>query len=253
MNFTFFLDQPQRQENVGAAARAMKTMGITQLGLINSCCEHLGDHSVAVAHGSKDILENALQFSSTDEVFARYDFVIGTTGDSRDLRRSAVSPTEVAATLHIRGEQIHNVALLFGTEDYGLSNADLERCDIISTIPMAKPFPAVNLGQSVMVYAYELGKAHAFTSNMLQHTQTTNSEKGFQVLKNTILEFSQEIGIGPSHKAYGRMIDFAVKMCQEDSQLAHYILKKIRRWKEPISPIVRPSSSLKPLNSQLLL
>ena len=101
-----------------------------------------------------------------------------------------------------------------------------------------------------MVYAYELGKARAFTSNMLLHERTANSEKGFQVLKSTMLNFSQEIGIGPDHKAYGRMIDFAVKMCQEDSQLAHYVIKKIHRWKEARSSTFKPSSSLKPLSHQ---
>lgn len=230
MDIAFILVKPQRQENVGAAARAINTMGFSQLSIVGESCDHLGDLSRAVAHGSSHILENALIFKTSSEVFEQFDFTVGTTGDARDLRRTAASPMQVSDAIQSRKEQISSVAILFGTEDFGLSNEDLARCDLVSTIPMAKPFPALNLGQSVMVYSYELSRHKEFTCNMRSHEKNLNSPDGYRALRDELLSFSQEIGIGMEHKAYGRMGDFAAQVSAEDSRLIHYIVKRLRRW-----------------------
>ena len=230
METTFILVNPYRQENVGAAARAMNTMGFSKMGIVIPACDYAGEQAMAVAHGSQEILRVAEVYSSTDQVFEHFDFVVGTTGDLRDMKRTSASPVEVASALRSKATAIYKAAILFGTEDYGLSNHDLARCDLLSTVPMASPFPALNLGQSVMVYCYELSKRADFKCNVLEHEQRPLEGDGYRVIRDSILELSADIGLGSDSKAYGRILDFAARLNLEDARLCHYILKRIARW-----------------------
>lgn len=155
MKLAFVMIEPKVSENVGAAARALKTMGFTQLWLVNSQA-HLDARAAWVAHGSADILENVRCFDSLEAVRAAAELLIGTTAKGRHGKRELHRPAQVRHLLCNKGETLVQAALVFGREDRGLSNAELALCDLITGIPLASPQPSLNLGQAVMLYAWEL-------------------------------------------------------------------------------------------------
>jgi len=152
----FVLVRPHYPENVGAAARAMKTMGFTRLALVKPGKMAEPSHVMAVkmAVKSLDVLEAAPLFPDLKTALADVDFAYATTarrGVSGVLsaRRAAEDAVERAA----RGVRI---AFVFGNEKTGLAEEDLLGAHARMRIPMAADQPSINLGQAVQVTAYEL-------------------------------------------------------------------------------------------------
>lgn len=174
MDIAFVLVEPARGENIGAAARAIKTMGFTDLRLVRP-----GDMTAAswVAHQSHDILEGARQFDSLDGALADVDLSIACTARHRMQKDRYVDADECAALVAGKAASLQRVAIVFGRESSGLTGEEVARCDLASSIPLAHPQPSLNLAQAVMVYAWELRKhkpAATVTadSNTYQHTRT---------------------------------------------------------------------------------
>ncbi len=151
----FILVRPAVPENVGAAARALKTMGFARLRIIGSSV-HREKPARILAHGSGDILDNAEAFDDLTAALADIDFSIGTSAKSRHERRYQLSPAQARAAIADKGALLERVAIVFGCEESGLSNAELAQCDALSSIPLATEYPSLNLSQAVMLYAYEL-------------------------------------------------------------------------------------------------
>ena len=152
----FILYKPAVPGNIGAAARAMKTMGFSQLRLVDPC-DHREKEALMMAHGSRDILENAQVYSDADSALSDLDFVVGTTAKNRNARVDYLTARELPQLLEKKKDTIHATGILFGTEESGLPNTLLARCQAAVSIPMAAAYPSLNLGQAVMVMAYELG------------------------------------------------------------------------------------------------
>ena len=153
---TFVLVRPHYPENVGAAARAIKTMGFTELVLVKPGRMAGPDHVMArkMAVKSWDVLENARQCATLDEALAEASLVVATTS-RRGM--SGVRTARVAAALieqHVAGGG--SAAIVFGNEKSGLSELDLGRAQERLRIPMAADQPSINLGQAVQIVAYEL-------------------------------------------------------------------------------------------------
>ena len=152
----FILYRPAVPGNIGAAARAMKTMGFHELRLVDPC-NHRDEEALMMAHGSRDILENAQVCSDADSALSDLDFVVGTTAKNRNARVDYLTARELPQFLEKKKETIHATGILFGTEESGLPNTLLARCQAAVSIPMAATYPSLNLGQAVMIIAYELG------------------------------------------------------------------------------------------------
>jgi len=149
------LVEPLHEGNVGFTARAMKNFGFSHLVLVSPC--PLGDHARACASHAADVLEHAEEMT-LDRVFAAHDLTVATTGElsksvCHSIRMPFFSPKELREHLKDAGGQ---VAILFGRENWGLSNAEVERCDMICTIPGASEYPILNLSHAVAVLCYEL-------------------------------------------------------------------------------------------------
>lgn len=155
MDIAFVLVEPARGENIGAAARAIKTMGFEDLRLVRP-----GDMTAAnwVAHQSQDILAGARQFDSLDEALADVDLSIACTARQRIQKERYVNADECAALLSAKPGSLQRAAIVFGRESSGLTGEEVARCDLGSSIPLAHPQPSLNLAQAVMVYAWELRK-----------------------------------------------------------------------------------------------
>lgn len=143
--------------NIGAVARAMKNMGLTDLALVNP---KIFPHAKATARasGAVDVLKNATVVESLAEAIDDCIFVAGASARSRSLAWPTMEPRECAAkfaTLSREGP----VAAVFGPEKSGLSNSDLDHCDTLLTIPTDPDFSSLNLAMSVQVFTYELRMA----------------------------------------------------------------------------------------------
>lgn len=155
MRFPLILVSPARAENIGAAARAMKTMGFTELRIVQSQA-YLDPAARRVAHGAGEILDNVTHFNSLTEALADIDFSVATTARSRAKFRYYATPQQVESILQEKAQWVNSMALVFGREDSGLTNEELEQVDLLTGIPMANDYPSLNLGQAVMVYCYQL-------------------------------------------------------------------------------------------------
>lgn len=155
MNLAFVLVEPKVAENVGAAARALCTMGFAELWLVNSDL-HTRPEAHWLAHGSDHILDNARIFPDLSAVRHSVDLLIGTSAKPRHQRQDWHQPAELRATLGTKGSTVNTAAIVFGREDRGLANDELALCDLLTGFPMAVTYPSLNLSQAVMLYAWEL-------------------------------------------------------------------------------------------------
>ncbi len=150
--------------NLGAAARAMKTMGFSQMRLVDTC-SHLSAEALARSSGANDLLHNADKFDNLPQALADCHIVIGSSARARQLAVPLKSCREIAEELAALEKQ-HNdsdnpihVALLFGQERSGLSNESLDLCTHLLRIPCNPEFSSLNLGSAVQVVAYELSQS----------------------------------------------------------------------------------------------
>jgi len=155
MHLTVVLVSPARPENVGAAARAMKTMGFSDLRIVDSDA-HLHEGARRVAHGSGDILDSVKTFATLADALADIPFTIATTARSRAKFHYYATPAELVPLLQEKSSWLGSAALVFGREDSGLTNEELALADILSGVPMVADYPSLNLGQAVMVFCYQL-------------------------------------------------------------------------------------------------
>ena len=140
--------------NIGAAARAMKTMGLEALYLINP--KHFPDKQAeAMATGADDVLRNAVVCNSIDEALHGTVFVAAMTARLRDISLEVLTPREAMPQLAQQAAQ-HQVALLFGTEMSGLTNEEMGKSHLLVRIPANPEFSSLNLASAVQVVCYEL-------------------------------------------------------------------------------------------------
>ncbi len=157
-NIVVILSRTTEPMNIGATCRAMKTMGLKHLRLI-SPLNPKGRTARALAHGSEDILDNAVVVEDLMDAIGDCDVVIGTTARVRQLRkRSHLTPT-VAAEHIIDHSRTGKVGLLFGTERSGLTNDEVDICRYLTSVDTAPEHGSLNLAQAVMLYGWEIRKA----------------------------------------------------------------------------------------------
>jgi TrmH family RNA methyltransferase len=148
--------RPRNAENLGAAARAMKNCGLSEWTWVHPEAEDLAPGRRLAVH-AEDVLESARRADSLEEAVADCVWVVGTSSRKVEGKRR-LSPRAVAEELVQRAAQ-GPVALVFGDERSGLTNAEVERCHDLSAVPTAPEQPSINLAQAVLVYAYELRMA----------------------------------------------------------------------------------------------
>ncbi|MCU0841498.1 MAG: RNA methyltransferase [Thiobacillaceae bacterium] len=153
-NLRVVLVETSHPGNLGAAARAMKTMGLTRLYLVAPRCG-IDDEARARASGAVDVLDGAVVCASLDEALAGTVLAAASTSRRRDLPHPAHTPRQAAPKLL---EQAGGgpVALVFGSETFGLSNEQLMKCRWLINIPANPDYMSLNLGAAVQVLAYEL-------------------------------------------------------------------------------------------------
>ncbi|MBE0363115.1 tRNA (cytidine32/uridine32-2'-O)-methyltransferase [Pseudoalteromonas ulvae UL12] len=139
--------------NIGSAARAMKTMGIDKLYLVDPV-NQIDSHASALAAGATDVLGNAVVVDTLAEAIADCSLVIGTSARSRTLSWPMVEPRECGEKL-INEAANGPVALVFGRENSGLTNEELQMCHYHVCIPANPEYSSLNLAMAVQTLCYE--------------------------------------------------------------------------------------------------
>ena len=153
-NIRVVLSHTTHPGNIGAAARAMKTMGLSHLYLINP--RHFPDpQAEAMAAGADDILQNAVVCSSIDEALQGVVFTVAMTARLRDISIEVKTPREAMPEV-LQQAATQPVALLFGTEMSGLTNEEMGKAQLGVNIPANPDFSSLNIAAAVQVMAYEL-------------------------------------------------------------------------------------------------
>jgi tRNA (cytidine32/uridine32-2'-O)-methyltransferase len=145
----------QHPGNIGSAARAIKTMGLSQLVLVEPE-RYPHREADALAAGADDVLANAAVFGSLAEAVADCRLVLGCTARDRRIALRQYTPREAAAQAAGTAREAGEVALLFGRERTGLSNEELQLCHAAVHIPANPDYSSLNLAMAVQVLAYEL-------------------------------------------------------------------------------------------------
>jgi TrmH family RNA methyltransferase len=152
----FVLVAPHYPENVGACARALKTMGFFRLGIVRPSRLALPSHPMArkMAVKSLDVLEGAEIYDNVDEAVVGSELVVATS--SRRGLSGVKTPVQLAAHLLDRADAHQTCTLLWGNEKTGLTNEEMARADVSLRIPIAADQPSINLAQAVQIMAYQL-------------------------------------------------------------------------------------------------
>ncbi len=143
--------------NIGGAARAMKNMGISQFYLVEPK-EYPADKAVWRAAGAQDILDSAIVVETLDEAVADCGLVVGTSARERRIPWPLVTPRECGERAIVEAQH-HDVAIVFGREDRGLTNEELHKCNYHVHIPSNPDYSSLNLGAAVQVLCYEVRMA----------------------------------------------------------------------------------------------
>jgi len=183
--------------NIGAAARAMKTMGLRRLYLINP--RHFPDaQATAMAAGADDILDQAMVCGSIDEALQGVVFTVAMTARLRDISVALKTPREAVPQV-LQETQLGPVALLFGTEMSGLTNEEMGKAQLAVRIPTDPAFSSLNVAAAVQLMAYELSVAaadfrpvlpeitpapHERLEGLYAHLEQTLREIGFFTTQN---------------------------------------------------------------------
>lgn len=153
-NLCIVMIQTSHPGNIGSAARAMKTMGVSDLRLVNPN-KFNSPETRALASGADDILDNARHYATLTEALADCQTIIGTSARSeRTISWPQLDARECGEFIaeHLTQQKI---ALVFGRERSGLTNDELEHCHSLAHIPMAFDFFSLNIAAAIQLFCYE--------------------------------------------------------------------------------------------------
>ncbi len=148
------LSRPQLGENIGAAARAMANFGLSDLRLVVPRDGWPNEKALAMAAGAAFVAEKARVFATPREALADLNLVYATTARDRGVTKEVLTPAEAARRLRAASTRGEKTGILFGNERSGLDNDEISLADAVITVPTSE-FASLNLGQTVLVAAYE--------------------------------------------------------------------------------------------------
>ncbi|CDG96299.1 putative methyl transferase in Fe-S cluster assembly [Xenorhabdus bovienii str. puntauvense] len=173
-NIRIILVETSHTGNMGSAARAMKTMGLTNLYLVNPLVQP-DSHSIALSAGASDVIGNATIVNTLDEALAGCELVIGTSARSRTLSWPMVEPRECGERC-IKAAGHSPVAVVFGRERVGLTNEELQKCNYHLYIPTNPEYGSLNLAMAVQLASYEIRMAYLAVQEKSEHVESTEHE-----------------------------------------------------------------------------
>ncbi|MGR3616511.1 MAG: RNA methyltransferase [Paracoccaceae bacterium] len=237
---SFVLVRPQMGENIGAAARAMWNFGLDRMRIVAPRDGWPNPKAVAMSSGAGRLLDEALISDTVEGALEDCTYVFATTARPRELVKPVFSPEramQLAAEKIAAGEK---VAVLFGPERAGLENDDIAKANAIISVPVNPQFASLNLGQCVLLTAYEwmrqvgdvtpevtdLGKSDWATGQEVEALMAHYEQR----LDNAGFFFPPEKA--PGMKTVFRNMWSRMPLTRADIQMFHGMMRQMVRWKE---------------------
>jgi tRNA/rRNA methyltransferase len=220
--------------NIGASARAMKTMGLARLYLV-APQRYPDPEAVWRASRATNVLANAVVCATLDEALAGVVFAVACSARSREIAVPEVAAREAAKQV-VEAARSQETALVFGNETYGLTTEEVNRCRLLATIPAASDYSSLNLAAAVQVFAYELrmtamGEEAARSAERPRELASHEEVEGFyEHLERTMVELGF---LDPEHpkKLMPRLrrLFARAQLEREEVNILRGILKSFRR------------------------
>ncbi|SDE09281.1 RNA methyltransferase [Limimaricola pyoseonensis] len=236
----FVLIRPQMGENIGAAARAMWNFGLDRMRVVAPRDGWPQERAVALASGAGRLLDEAMLASDTAEAVSDCTFVYATTARPRGLTKEVMTPEAAMRDAAERISQGQKVAVMFGPERAGMENDDIARANAIVSVPVNPEFASLNLGQCVLLLAYEWRRASAEVEDRRVEMAGAEWAQAHEVEK--LAEHYEgrldEAGFFfPEHKAAHmkqtlRNLWSRMPLTRSDVQTLHGVMRQMVRWKE---------------------
>jgi tRNA (cytidine32/uridine32-2'-O)-methyltransferase len=194
-NIRIVLVETSHTGNMGSTARAMKTMGLSNLYLVNPLVKP-DSQAISLAAGASDVIGNATIVDTLDEALAGCSLVIGTSARSRTLPWPMLEPRECGEK-SAKTAETAPVALVFGRERVGLTNEELQKCNYHVCIPANPEYSSLNLAMAVQIIAYEVRVAYLALQEagkpQVEYQETPyplvdDLERFYQHLEQTLLQ-----------------------------------------------------------------
>ena len=154
-NVEVVLVEPVYEVNIGGVIRVMANTGFTHLRLVNPN-QFREWQIIGIAHYTQHIFESTKLFGSLEEAVADAHFVLGLIGKHQRIKRNTLPLPEAVERVVEAARSGPKVAIVFGREDYGLSNEMLDRCHFVTTIPTNPGYPSLNLAQAALLFLYQV-------------------------------------------------------------------------------------------------
>ncbi len=186
------LVEPEYEINIGYVARLMKNFGFNDLYLVNPKVK-IGPAARMFAKHGEDILDSATIVKTLDEAIEDVDIAVGTTGVAGHdylVHRICIPPWELKYALKRKG----TIAIVFGRESIGLLNEEIEKMDVLVTIPANPEYPILNLSHAVAIILYEIYKwIYKLERKTKEYKLATRRER--EILVKYVIELMKEVGI----------------------------------------------------------
>ncbi|HXD43509.1 MAG TPA: TrmJ/YjtD family RNA methyltransferase [Pseudolabrys sp.] len=233
------LVEPQLGENIGAVARAMANFGLSQLRLVKPVQGWPNDRAKVMAAGADRVLDAATLHDSLAAAIGDCTFVVATTARVHDQAKPVISAETAAEEMVSRIAAGETVALVFGRERYGLENDEVGQADRILTLPVNPAFASLNLGQAVVIVAYEwfkrAGPGLPFTT--AEHSPPAQKEQIAAFFANLEAELEKAEFFRPEEKRNVMRVNLRnifqrLDMTQQDVRTLHGVFNAIAQGRK---------------------
>lgn len=233
----FVLVRPQMGENIGAAARAMWNFGLDRMRVVDPRDGWPNERAVAMAAGAGRLLDEVGIYEDVPAAISDCTYVFATTARHRDLTKPIMTPERAMEHTRALLAQGHKVAVLFGPERAGLENEDATRANAFITVPVNPAFSSLNLGQSVLLLAYEWRRQIAEAAPEVMEMAKTEFVEAIEIEKlgDHFEQRLEEAGFFfPKTKADGMRLNLRnmwarLPLTRADVQTLHGMLRQLLR------------------------
>jgi tRNA/rRNA methyltransferase len=236
----FVLVRPQMGENIGAAARAMWNFGLDRMRIVAPRDGWPNPRAVAMASGAGRLLDAAQLSDDLPGAVADCSFVLATTARDRGLTKPVYSPEHAMRLAAERIAAGERVAVLFGPERAGLENDDIARANAIIRVPVNPQFASLNLGQCVLLTAYEWQRQSTDVTHEVDepgHSVWATAQDVERLAQHYQDRLDQAGFFFPPEKAPFMQLTLRnlwsrMRLTRTDVQILHGVMRQMVRWKE---------------------
>ena len=198
-NIHFILVRPQIGENIGSVARAIKNFNITKLRIVDPRCNWLSQKALATSVGANDVLKSSKIYDSVNKSIADLRVVFASTSRIRKVNKKIISILDLRKKI----KKKQKIGIMFGPEDSGLSNDELNCANYLVKIPTNRKFSSLNLSHSAIIFCFQLFQHFSNKKVIYNSTYKSSVAKKSQVnkfLDFIINELDKKGFLQPDHK-----------------------------------------------------